>query len=320
MKTPSLLSRLAAVSALLMTSASAQVAWEAYNDHRTGATTAATTTLIEMRGAGTTGFLKNFATGDDLPVTMTVEEEGGPTDDFGANAVPNSGSPADLFFTGKCTIGGAAPEDGIPGIKNSLATVLRLRFSNLDPLKRYKFRGTCCRGNPAYTDRWTVFKMVEADGATAAHNNAHVDGVPDELFTTSTFPGGEILADEVALNSGDNLPGCIVGWDDINPGADGTFAIEGRQYLGPTPAGFFGTGPYGYGFNVMYLAEVSSGGGGVGTITNVSKEGGDLKIEWTGPGTLQQSIDLSTWLNITGATSPYTFPTTPNRQFFRLHE
>ena len=319
MKTPPSLPRLAAISALFTASAYSQVTWEAYNDHRSGASTGANTSLIEMRLNGTTGTLKNYATGADLAATMSVEEEG-LSDDFGANGAPDVGSPADTFFTGKCTIGGAGA-DGIPGIKSSLSTMIRLRFSNLDPTKRYKFRGTTCRGISTYVDRWSIFKIVEADSAVAAHVIAHVEGTPDGMFTSTSYADAGILPDEVALNSGNNLAGSLVGWDDINPGADGTFAIEARQYLGMAPFGTPSAGPYGYGLNVMYLAELSSGGGGgVGTISNISGTAGDIKIEWTGPGTLQQSGDLTNWLNLPAAVSPYHFTGTSPLQYFRLHE
>jgi hypothetical protein len=322
MKHLPLLQCLAAVSALFTAVATAQVNWEAYNDHHGGTNTSANTSTIAMRGAGTTGFLRNFATGADLPVTMTVEEENGPSDDFGANATPNPGSPADVFFTGKCTIGGAAPDDGIPGLKNSLSAVIRLRFSNLDPTKRYKFRATSCRGNVGYVDRWSRYKIIEVDGYTNAHTLATVEGAPmPNLITADTFLDAELGPDEVALNSGNNLEGSMIGWDNINPGADGTFAIEEKQFIGTAPFGSAVAGPYGYGLSVMYLAEVSSGPG-VGTITKVSTVGGNFRIEWTGAGTLQSSDNLFSWTNLPiGVVSPYEFPVSgAQRKFFRLVE
>jgi hypothetical protein len=314
MKTPPLFVYLTAVTGLFTANAFAQTTWEAFNDHRAGVSTSPNATVWEMRGTGSGGALKDIATGADLTATMTVEEEG-LSDDFGANGAPNTGSPADVFFTGKCTIGGVGA-DGIPGVRSSTATMIRLRFSNLNPAKRYKFRGTTCRGNVAYVDRWSLFKIVEADGFTAAH----VDGSANQnLFTATTYPVSAILPEEVALNSGNNLDGSLIGWDNINPGADGTFAVEARQYVGTAPFGTPAAGPYGYALNVMYLAEVSSGGG-VGTITNVRSVGGNVRIEWTGPGKLQSSDDLTVWADLLTATSPYDFSPAATRKFFRLHE
>jgi len=215
-----------------------------------------------MRVTGTGGPLRDIATGLDVAAAMTIEEEGPGTDDFGLCLAPNTGSPADVFFTGKCTIGGSTaagqPDNpGIVGIRNNEAEVVRLRFTNLDPAKRYKFRGTCCRGGN-YPDRWSIFKIVEADGSAAAHTDGSAN---TNLFTAITFPGSRIAADEVALNTGDNKAGSIAGWDNINPGADGTFAIEARQYVGTAPFGNPAAGSYGYGFNAIYLAEVQATGG-----------------------------------------------------------
>jgi hypothetical protein len=302
------------LAVLIAAPAFGQINWEAFNDHRIGGFTSPNATGWEMRLTGSGGPLRDILTGLDLPVNMTVEEEGGPSDDFGANSAPDPGTPADLFFANKVTIGGVGA-DGIVGVRSSLAGVVRLRFTNLNPTKRYKFVGTVCRGRIDYVDRWSVFKIVEAAGAAAAH----VDASPDlNLFTAATFPDGGLLEDEVALNSGNNLPGSLVVWDQIDPGKDGTFAIEARQFVGLAPFGVPIAGPYGYSFNAMYLAEVEPGTGGTGSITNVSTVGGQLQIEWTGSGALESSPNLTSWMVIPGATSPYLSPMTESRYFFRL--
>jgi hypothetical protein len=317
MNTQAYLIRLAVVAGLLTSNVSAQsVVWEAFNDHRIGADTSPNATTWEMWAADPGGPLKNIATGTELAAAMMMEVEGGPTDNFGANATPDPGTPAALFFAGKCTIGGPAPDDGIPGVRSSSSTVLRLRFTNLDPAKRYRFRGTTCRGNTAYVDRWSIFKIIEADGSVPAH----VDASPNlSLFTAATFPDSGILPDEVALNSGNNLEGSLVGWDNINPGADGTFAIDCQQYIGTAPFGSPSAGPYGYGLSAVYLAELGPTTG-VGTITNVSTVGGKMRIEWTGAGVLQSSGNLAGWADIIGATSPYDASMEASRSFFRLRE
>src|SRR5687767_11119316 len=103
MKTRTVLLHLA-VLASLTGSASAQIIWEAFNDHRLGASTSPNATTWEMRLTGSGGALKDISTGADLPASLLVEEEGGPSDDFGANGAPDPGSPADLLFAGKCTV------------------------------------------------------------------------------------------------------------------------------------------------------------------------------------------------------------------------
>lgn len=59
---------------------------------------------------------------------------------------------------------------------------------------------------------------------------------------------------------GDNKAGSLAGWDSIEPGADGTFQIEAAHYVGTAPFGDPAAGPYGYGFNAIYLAQVPSTG------------------------------------------------------------
>ena len=139
------------LACLLGGDASGQTIWEAFNDHRAGESTSPNASTLDMRGTDTGGPLRNIATGLELAAAMMVEEEGPGSDDFGLCLAPNAGSPADVFFAGKCTIGGSTaagqPDNpGIVGIRNSEAEVVRLRFINLDPSKRYKFRGTCSRG------------------------------------------------------------------------------------------------------------------------------------------------------------------------------
>jgi hypothetical protein len=269
MKTNPLFRLPAVMACFLAVNASAQTAvplWEAYNDHRAGAFTAANTTVWEMRVTGSGGPLRDFATGIDLPVLMAIEEEGAGTDDFGLCLMPNTGSPAYLFFEDKCTIGGdagigQADNPGIVGIRNSETEVVRLRFTALDPNKLYNFRGTVTRGGN-YNDRWTYFKIIGAESWIPAHTDGSANR---NLFTAVTFPASALAPDEVALNSGDNKAGSIVGWDNIRPGEDGTFgysfAIEARQYVGAAPFGNPSAGPYGYGFNVFYLAEFAATGG-----------------------------------------------------------
>ncbi len=278
-----------AVFGLAVGGASAQINWEAFNDHRTGPDTSPNATAWELRGFGAGGPLKDIASGDELKAALTVEEEGGATDDFGMNDAVEIGSPADLLFAGKCTIGGAV-SPGIPGIRNSSATVLRLRFTNLDPSKRYNFRGTTCRGS-LYPDRWTVFKVVEAEDSVAAHT---MGGEEQNLFTAATYPESNLASDEVALNSGDNRRGSLVGWDGIDPGADGTFAIEARQFIGKAPYGAPSNGPYGYGLTVIYLAETGTDGLGFAIVEASADVDGRVTIKSTARTGRTYAVDVST--------------------------
>ena len=241
------------VFATTLCSAQPTILWEAFNDYRPSDLTSPNATTYDLRVTDEGGVLKNIQTGADLEASVIVVVEGdADPDNFGANSPVNAGSPADLLFKGKVDIG----NDGLPGLRSSANTKLILNFSGLDPSKRYNFRGTVSRGGN-YNDRWSVFGITGADAYVAAH----VDGSNNRnIFTEATFPDGTLEANQVALNTGDNKAGSLVGWDNIEPGADGTFSIEGQQYTGPAPFGNPSAAAYGYGFNAIYLAKVESTG------------------------------------------------------------
>jgi hypothetical protein len=236
--------------------------WTAFNDHRTppgpGPGTHSNTTVYSLIGttAGAGGFLKDQPTGLVLPVGLIVSWTGGNgPDDFGLCFDANPGTPAALLFNGIVDVGGTG-DDGIPGLRNNDdvgggVNILTLTFTNLNPSQKYTFRGTSVRGNN-YNDRWAYYELRGA----ASFVDAHVDGSANtNIFTEATFPAGNLSAGQVALNSGENRVGSLVGWDEIVPAPDGTFSIVQRQYIGPAPFGNPSAGPYGYGMNAIMLLE-----------------------------------------------------------------
>jgi PA14 domain len=234
--------------------AQSQIIWEAFNDHRpTDGVTSPNASTFDLRAADDGGVLRNILTGEDVEASVLVAVEGdGIPDDFGANSPVNADSPADKLFKGKVDIGNA----GLPGIRNSVNTKLILNFNGLDPSKRYKFRGTVSRGGN-YNDRWSVFTISGADASVAAHEDGSAN---QNIFTKATFAASDLGPNQVALNSGDNKAGSLVGWDNIEPGADGTFAIEAQQYVGVAPFGNPSAAAYAYGFNAIYVAKIESTG------------------------------------------------------------
>lgn len=299
------------VSLIVSATAQPTVLWEAYNDYRPSELTHPNVTGYDLRVLDDGGTLVNFKTGTLLNATVYVISESAP-DDFGANSPVNAGSPADLLFSGKVDIGNS----GLPGLRNSTDVSLVLLFEGLDPTKRYNFRGTVSRGG-GYVDRWAVFTLLGAD----AFVDAHVDGSNNQnIFTKTTFDASSLEPNQVALNGGDNKVGSLVGWDNIEPGPDGSFEIEARQYVGKAPFGNPAGGPYGYGFNAIYLAEIQSSGnlritenpssqiipaGQTATLTVVASSPQSIQYQWqkAAPGS-------STFANIAGATqASYTTPT-----------
>ena len=235
--------------------------WFAFNDHNLNRAPAPTTgpnvTLYHL-GLGPGGPLTNQATGEQLAATLIVTWTGGDgPDNFGASNDPNVGTPAYNLFNAIVDVGGtgAGVDEGIPGLRNSEDNVITLTFTNLDPGRKYSFRGTAVRGNN-YNDRWAYYAIQGA----ASFLDAHVDGSANlNIFTAATFPGGSLTSGQVALNSGENRVGSLVGWDDIIPAPDGTFSILERQYTGPAPFGTPSAGPYAYGLNAIMLAEIETG-------------------------------------------------------------
>src|SRR6185295_5564140 len=95
--------------------------WEAFNDYSPGPLTHANATGYKLRIDADGGILKDFATGLDLPVSVTVETEGGSPDDFGARGgLPVAGSPARLLFDGKVDL----ENGGIPGVRATVKLTL----------------------------------------------------------------------------------------------------------------------------------------------------------------------------------------------------
>ena len=289
------------------------ILWEAFNDYRPSDLTSPNATTYDLRATDDGGVLKNIQTGADLEASVIVVVEGDAIpDDFGANSPVNPGSPADLLFNGKVDIGNA----GLPGIRSSANTKLILNFTGLDPAKRYNFRGTVSRGGN-YNDRWSVFGITGADAYVAAH----VDGSNNKnIFTKATFSTGTLETNQVALNTGENKVGSLVGWDNIEPGTDGTFSIEAQQYTGPAPFGNPSAAAYGYGFDAIYLAKVESTGSLRITEnpSNQSVPAGTtttLKVVATSPQTInyqwqKAAPGTTNFTDISGATqATYTTPT-----------
>jgi hypothetical protein len=235
--------------------------WAAYNDHVPGPVipphvptaaswgTGARVTRHDMR-LGPGGPLTNYLTGEELPITMTVTASGTP-DDFPTMAYPGTNTPAGQVFFGVVDVSNTG--SGI-GVRSSTGSGTTLVFANLDPFKRYTFRGTSARGNVGYTARWTLATLTNVTDFI----DAHLSGAGPGVITSNNFPEN-LAAGQAAFNSGNNVQGSVVGWDFIAPAPDGTITIMCNQYVGPTPGGGQATADnYGYAFAAILLAEVEA--------------------------------------------------------------
>jgi hypothetical protein len=256
---PARLGRWLAVAAgLAMTSmVGAQTTnWVAYNDHRP--TTTPVVNGWRITAPNVTGFdmgapadlaaspLIDFKTGNPLAATVAFTRTLAP-DDFGGvgRPIPTNTPMAQLFY-GVCDLS----NDGVIGVDKVDGDIVTITFANLNPNKRYVFRGAGAR-NGSYAARWTV-ATITASGWIDAHLNGSGPGV----ITSNDFPAN-LGAGQAAWNSGGNAQGAVVGWDFIAPAPDGSFSIVQEQYVGPTPQGGQATdASYGYAFGAMLLAEV----------------------------------------------------------------
>ena len=257
---PSLFARVLLCLAVLLSLSSIARAqstpnWEAFNDYSPSALTSPNATGYKLRTAADYGPLRNFETAEDLAASVSVENDGGTPNDFGARGgALNAGSPARKLFDDKVDLA----NDGLPGVR--AAVKLTLVFSGLDPTKVYKFCGTVARGG-SYNNRWSVFTLVGEGNFVAAHE----DGSDNKnIFTLASFPAaaGSLEVNQVALNTGHNKAGSLVCWDKIEPSPEGTIRIEALRYVGPTPFGSAGDAgtSYAYGFEAIYLAEYEGTG------------------------------------------------------------
>jgi len=223
-----------------------QAQFVAFNDHAPGTGTHVNATRWSCLVAPTAGPLKNIVDGLDTPVTLTITHVG-TAQGGSAAAYPQIGSPAHVTFTNFVDF------VGTPGAAVQITNVMRYTFSGLDPAKRYNFKGSAVRGGSAssYTNRWTKITISGADSFTSQHTA--------NIVTSSQQP---TLGDnEVAANFGVNLTGDMVLWDQIDPGADGTFEIICDWYRGPLPSPNSSTlnaPPYGYAITAIRLEEFSN--------------------------------------------------------------
>jgi len=237
--------------------------WVAYNDHRPGLAipphipvrtnwgTSIKATTYDMGAPGDTApsNLTNYFDGQQLAVTFSAIRAGAPQD-FGtvSNFGPGTNTPAGRLFFGVVDLS----NDGIVGVDSSAGNVVTLTFNNLNPAKRYTFRGTGARAN-GYLPRWTIATITNA----LEWIDAHTVGAGSPGILNSNSPGANLVAGQAAWNSGDNVEGDLIGWDFISPAPDGSFSVICSQYLGPVPGGVADS-DYAYSFGAIVLAEVET--------------------------------------------------------------
>ena len=202
------------------------------------------TNYADVADRNAAGPLRDIETGDLLTAAVSVSSVG--VTFGGQGTSPHPDSDAGHVFGDYVDFTGADRRT----IEINADDVYSYTFENLDPGALFDFAGTAVRGNPSYTDRWTLVEIEGADSFTHAHSDGIGilrDGLDDNQV--AFWGGHNTLADQ----------GFIVQWLDVDPGDDGEFSISARQYTGPIPAavdaGQVASGNKGYGLSAFRLVE-----------------------------------------------------------------
>lgn len=249
----------------LVASAQNVTNWIAFNEHAPSNLTDPNVSTYNMRGwvlatdPGTVhpvaGPLTNYVTGESgyapgqplnarlIASTLLRNPDLFPNATLG---YPDVGTPAyDVFMPGGANITDLANAGSSIGLGNFSGNVgqdtVVLTFSNLDPSMRYKFRGTAVRAGTAvgtHHGRWTISSIAGADSSVDA-------GTAGILTSANTpgVPGLSLTNGQQVFQSGINIQGDMVGWDEINPGPDGSFSIITKGYNGPVYDFYNNMGP-----------------------------------------------------------------------------
>jgi hypothetical protein len=211
--------------------AAASAGFTAYNDLAWGTGQLETnitkiTSPVGGSGLPSTGLLKNFNTGLDTGVTLTVtggEFLGDSQAAQGAN--PTSGDAFDIF-DGK--VSGLGVISYVNDVNNSLV----LTFSGMNPDKLYDLTFFSHRAFYGW-DRASLVTLSGTDGRTNTSSVATDN--PNEA-------GGVIFSgplDNSTRLPADNANGYVARWIDVNPGSDGIVVLTisfdgtvGNEYLG----------------------------------------------------------------------------------------
>ena len=220
--------------------------WVAYNDQNRGANTAPFVSTYSLTKSGTTivpagGPLTNFATG--LTITNAIGVVGvsisatGSVDSIAISTIsPTNYSPAGQIFNGKIDWNNSSIQFGnLTAWATSSVTIV---FTNLTPGRQYKFRATGGRGLN-YSNRWTLATLAGASNATHAHLLA--TNSPG-IVTNGWSPYGDTLDPrfQALWNSGINICGDVIGWDNIVP-MNNSFSVVSSNWTLAVPSPISGT-------------------------------------------------------------------------------
>lgn len=162
---------------------------------------------VTSYNAGSSGLLKDYATGAWTNVTVTVTANIG-SNDPNLGGMPNPGTDAYNVFNGKINLVGM-----YWCTENATDQYVTVTFTGLDPAKLYEFVTTADRASSSYTDRSSKFTIAGVDSCINASTPGTIIS-PDGLSTS--FCTGY-----------NTVNGYVARWINIAPGADGSFSVTG---------------------------------------------------------------------------------------------
>jgi FG-GAP-like repeat len=237
-----------AIAMLVMGTGSmaAAAGFTAYNDLAWGTGQLETnitkfTSPVGGSGLPSTGLLKDFTSGLDTGVTLTVT--GGTYDGTaqatqGANPTTGDGI---TIFGGKVS--------GLGAISYDVGNSLVLTFSGLNPGKTYDLSFFAHRDNYAW-DRASLVTLSGTEGSPMNTSSVAADN-PD----TVNYPGGVLFTGPTSLSTrlpADNDNGYVARWGEVKSGSDGIVVLT-ISFAGTS--GNEGLGKYG---SAVRLIESSS--------------------------------------------------------------
>ena len=193
----------------------------AFNDHAQGPASGRNVTFYSLDAGANSGPLKNWLSGSNLPITLTITNLNGISSGGGTVL---EGGPAFEVFKGAVDFSGA--NVALPNSNAAVGHVL----TGLDGRGRYSLKGTANRGSASYTNRWTLFELLGARSFRSAHSAG--------CLTNDPARGVTLASNQVALCAGTNtVPGALFDWEEVVPGPAGQVVIVSRKYTGPVPSG-----------------------------------------------------------------------------------
>nr|MBA3967237.1 VCBS repeat-containing protein [Nitrospirales bacterium] len=227
-------------------SMAAAAGFTAYNDLAWGTRQLETnitkiTSPVGGSGLPSSGILKDFTTGLDTGVTLTVtggSYDGTTQDTQGANPTIGDGF---TIFDGKVS--------GLGAISYDVGNSLVLTFSGLNPAMTYDLSFFAHRNNYAW-DRASLVTLSGTAGSPMNTSSVAADN-PD----TVTYPGGVLFTGPTSPSTrlpADNDNGYVARWGQVNSGSDGLVVLT-ISFAGTS--GNEGLGKYG---SAVRLTESSS--------------------------------------------------------------